>query len=179
MRSNSLVNVCQENRRFTGSETNRAKGIGPASSGLPEGGAHAVCLESGRWLELVSRRLRAGSVLTVDYGRRFGPCDPNPPRGFIRHAHASDLLANVGRQDLTSSVDFSRLCDDGEGCGLKPVLYTTLSKFLLDRGILGCLPAGDSPAAWAERAKIKTLFHPEGMGEAFKVLIQEKGVDPS
>ena len=147
--------------------------------GLQEGGAHAVCLESRRWLETVSRRLRAGAVLTVDYGKRFGPADPNPPRGFVRHAHASDLLANPGRQDLTASVDFSRLADEGEECGLKPVLYTTLSKFLLERGILGSLPTGETAAAWAERAKIKTLFHPEGMGEVFKVLIQEKGVNPA
>lgn len=145
---------------------------------LPEGGTHAVCLEAAGWMELVSRRLKAGSVITVDYGKRFAPSDVNPPRGFRAHAHAGDLLAASGRQDLTASVDFRALEAAGAAAGLSTSLFSPLSSFLIERGILGLLPQGDSPEAWAERAKIKTLFHPEGMGEAFKVLIQEKGASP-
>ncbi|MBI5597979.1 MAG: SAM-dependent methyltransferase [Elusimicrobia bacterium] len=143
---------------------------------LAEGQTHAVCLEMGRWMTLVSKRLRAGSVVTVDYGKRFGPADPNPPRGFRAHSHAADLLDRPGSQDLTASVDFAELSRHGAGHGLKEASYSTLSSFLIDRGILSFLPKGDSAQAWAERAKIKTLFHPEGMGETFKVLIQEKGL---
>lgn len=142
---------------------------------LPEGGTHAVNLEAGRWMGLVSRRLKAGCVITVDYGKRFNPGDPNPPRGFRSHAHALDLLAASGRQDLTASADFRALEAAGAAHGLRTVSYGPLSNFLIERGILGLLPKGDGPEAWAERAKIKTLFHPEAMGEAFKVLIQEKG----
>ena len=142
---------------------------------LNEGGAHAVSLEAAAWMALVSKRLKAGSVLTVDYGKRFGAGDPNPPRGFRAHSHVGDLLAGAGKQDLTASVDFTALEAHGEACGLKSVHFGPLSSFLIERGILGLLPKGDSAEAWAERAKIKTLFHPEGMGEAFKVLIQEKG----
>ncbi|MBI3299506.1 MAG: SAM-dependent methyltransferase [Elusimicrobia bacterium] len=150
-----------------------AKRVGP---GLVDGQLHSVCLESGRWLAQVSSRLRAGSVITIDYGKRFGPADPNPPRGFRQHRHVADLVAAAGRQDLTASADFTTLEAEGRACGLETVAYTTLSSFLIDRGILDLLPKGDTPAAYAERAKMKTLFHPEGMGEAFKVLIQEKGL---
>lgn len=146
---------------------------------LPEGGAHAVCLEASRWVESVSRRLKCGSVITVDYGKRFHPGAPNPPRGFRGHSHAADLLAAPGRQDLTASADFATLEAAGARCGLRTASFSTLSSFLIERGVLGLLPKGDSPEAWAERAKMKTLFHPEGMGEAFKVLIQEKGANPS
>ncbi|TBR21388.1 hypothetical protein EPO15_10440 [bacterium] len=146
---------------------------------LPEGGTHAVCLEAASWMSLVSRRLKAGSVITVDYGKRFNPGDPNPPRGFRSHSHVADLLAASGRQDLTASVDFRALEAAGAAAGLTTALFSPLSSFLLERGILGLMPKGDSAEAWAERAKVKTLFHPEGMGEAFKVLIQEKGASHS
>lgn len=143
---------------------------------LRDGQTHAVCLESERWMSLVAKRLRAGSVITVDYGKRFGPADPNPPRGFRAHSHCTDLAADAGSQDLTASVDFAALSRHGAAHGLSEASYSTLSSFLIERGILSHLPKGDSTEAWAERAKIKTLFHPEGMGEAFKVLIQEKGL---
>lgn len=145
---------------------------------LPEGGTHAVSLEAVSWMDLVSKRLKAGSVITVDYGKRFAPGAPNPPKGFRAHAHVGDLTAAAGHQDLTANVDFTALEAAGEAVGLKTELYAPLSSFLIERGILGQLPQGESSEAWAERAKIKTLFHPEGMGEAFKVLIQEKGAAP-
>lgn len=143
---------------------------------LQEGGRHAVSLEARAWIRRMSGVLKAGSILTVDYGKRFPSGTPNPPRGFFRHSATEDLSARPGRQDLTASVDFSALIEEGERCGLKTVSFGTLGSFLLERGILSRLPAGDTAEAFAERSKVKTLFHPEGMGEAFKVLIQEKGL---
>lgn len=150
-----------------------AERLGPA---LPEGGRHAVNLEAAAWLDLVSRRLKAGCVITIDYGKRFGlQPSPNPPRAYFRHSTGSDVTARPGRQDLTASVDFDALIGAGERLGLKLESYNTLSRFLLDRGIMDWLPApsdaGDT-AAYRERNKLKTLLHPEGMGEAFKALIQ-------
>ena len=51
-----------------------------------------------------------------------------------------------------------------------------MSKFLIGGGMLGFIEAagGDDSSAYRERAKLKTLIHPEGMGEVFKVLIQRK-----
>ena len=145
---------------------------------LPEGGRHAVNLEAAAWIRQVAERLTAGCLLTIDYGKRFGPRPaPNPPRAFYRHRTDDDVLARPGRQDLTASVDFDALVADVAAAGLKLLSYTTLSRFLIDRGILEWMPASpdpNDPRAARERAKLKTLLHPEGMGEAFKVLIQEK-----
>lgn len=145
---------------------------------LPEGGRHAANLEASRWMALVSQRLTAGTLLTIDYGKRFGrAAAPNPPRAFYKHTTGEDVTARPGRQDLTASVDFDALIDAGERLGLALQSYGTLSRFLIDRGILDWLPASADPgdvAAFRERSKIKTLLHPEGMGEAYKVLIQEK-----
>lgn len=141
---------------------------------LPEGGRHAVSLEARSWMRGVAAKLKAGPVITVDYGKRFAACAPNPPRTFERHSIGDDITGNRGGRDITASVDFEKLVSEGEGCGLKTAWYGTLSRFLLDRGVLDRLPKGDDTAAFRERAQMKTLFHPEGMGETFKVLIQER-----
>lgn len=143
---------------------------------LPEGGRHAVSLEAERVLGVLAEKLQAGAVVTIDYGARFPAGAPNPPRAFYRHTVGSELAARAGEQDLTASVDFERLIASGERLGLRAVSFLTLASFLLERGILERLPAGDGPRAFAERARVKTLFHPDGMGDRFKVLIQEKGI---
>ena len=140
---------------------------------LEEGQRHAVNLEAQRWLDRVGRRLTRGALLTVDYGSRFG-VSPNPPRAFFRHSQPDDLMARAGQQDLTASVDFDGLIATGAGLGFKVDFYGTLSRFLLDGGIADFLPLGDSASDLKSRAQVKTLLHPEGMGEVFKVLIQTK-----
>ncbi len=141
---------------------------------LPEGGRHAVNLEARVWIRRIGAILKAGSVITVDYGRRFPAGAPNPPRAFYRHTVGADLTARMGRQDLTASVDFNDLIREGERAGMTTSSFHTLGRFLIDRGILSRLPLGADAAAFSERARAKTLFHPDGMGERFKVLIQEK-----
>jgi len=143
---------------------------------LPEGGRHAVSLEARRWLRRVAGLLDAGSILTVDYGDRFLPGRPNPPRSFRGHRVSGDLFQAPGRTDLTASVDFSALIREGERCGLRTAAFLTLGRFLMDRGILERMPQDGSRASFKERAQLKTLFHPDGMGDRFKVLIQEKGL---
>lgn len=146
------------------------------SEGLPEGGRHAVALEARAWITTAAQRLLDGYVLTVDYGKRFSPEAPNPPRAFRRHAIETELTRVPGGTDLTASVDFDAMIRVGEAAGLGLISYDSLSRFLIDGGIETFLAAatGDNAAAYKERAQLKTLVHPEGMGEAFKVLIQRK-----
>lgn len=143
---------------------------------LDEGGRHAVSLEARSWLAAAARRLTEGFILTADYGKRFPPEAPNPPRAFRRHAVETELTRDAGARDLTASADFEALVKAGEGEGLVLESYESLSRFLLDGGIERhfAAAAGDDASSYSRRAKLKTLVHPEGMGEAFKVLIQRK-----
>lgn len=145
-----------------------------AATWLEEGQRHALSLAARDWMRLVATKLQRGAVLSVDYGD--APASPvaNAPRFFFRHSTGSDVLARAGRQDLTASVDFASLIEEGRRHGLKDVRFCSLSRFLIERGALESLAAGDSASAYAERNRVKTLLHPGGMGEAFKVLIQEK-----
>lgn len=143
---------------------------------LEEGQRHAVCLEYRKWLATAAARLECGYLATIDYGKRFGPGDPNPPHSYRRHVVDSRITADPGGRDLTAPVDFSRLIALGGEFGLEFNAFTSMARFLLDYGLLDWLPAGSDAATITERAKLKTLVHPDGMGEAFKVLVQAKGL---
>ncbi|MCX5794708.1 MAG: SAM-dependent methyltransferase [Elusimicrobia bacterium] len=146
------------------------------AASLEEGQRHAVCLEARPWLGQVAQRMECGYLATIDYGKRFGPGDVNAPRSYRRHTIDDRILADPGTRDLTAPVDFSALITEGEKLGLACASFTSMARFLLDCGLLDWLPAGSDAATVTERARLKTLVHPEGMGEAFKVLVQTKRV---
>jgi len=143
---------------------------------LQEGERHAVGLEASAWIKTAASRVEEGFIVSIDYGKRFAAATANPPRAFRRHAVETELTREPGAQDLTASVDFEAMIESGKSAGLDLVSFDTLSKFLIDGGMLSWLEAagGDDSAAYRDRAKLKTLIHPEGMGEVFKVLIQRK-----
>jgi SAM-dependent MidA family methyltransferase len=143
---------------------------------LAESESHAVSLEAPLWLAEAAARLTAGFLLTVDYGKRFTVETPNAPRAYRGHRIESDLTAAPGSQDLTVPADFNALIAAGEKAGAPMETFESLSRFLIEGGIESALhaAAGDDVSSYKERAQIKTLLHPEGMGEAFKVLIQRK-----
>lgn len=147
-----------------------------AAAAVPEGQRHAVCLEAKDWIASAAARVLDGFVVSIDYGKRFAPGAPNPPRAFRRHAIETELTREPGAQDLTASVDFEAVIAAGEAASLSLESYESLSKFLIDGGLLSWIEAaaGDDSAAYRERAKLKTLVHPEGMGEVFKVVVQRK-----
>ena len=145
---------------------------------LEEGQRHAVCLEARSWLGEVAGRLESGYLATIDYGKRFAAGDVNAPRSYRRHTTSDRILADPGARDLTAPVDFSALIAEGEKLGLACASFTSMARFLLDCGLLDWLPAGSDAATVTDRGRLKTLVHPEGMGEAFKVLVQTKRVTP-
>lgn len=154
---------------------------------LEEGQRHAVNLEARRWLRAAAEKLTAGFIVTIDYGHRMGAA-PNPPRTFFRHTTDFRLTEGKGFKDITASVDFDQLIDQGERLGLAIDAYEPLGRFLLEGGITdflpplrggtvldnGMVPQGDDVAAIRSRGQVKTLLHPDGMGETFKVLIQKR-----
>lgn len=181
-RGGEVLELCVDE---TGAESLKALSLpglaAPAAAvaeSLSEGERHAVSLEAAAWLTKAARALTKGFVLTADYGKRFSPDAPNPPRSYRAHAVETELSRDAGLRDLTASADFEALIKAGESAGLALASYESLSRFLVDGGIERhfAAAAGDDASSYRERAKLKTLMHPEGMGEVFKVLIQSKGI---
>ncbi len=143
---------------------------------LAEGQRHAVSLEAPRWMAEAATRLSAGFLLTVDYGKRFTHETPNAPRAYRAHRIEDELTARPGEQDLTVPADFNALIAAGDRAGASLESFTSMSRFLLEGGIEKWMSdtADDGSSSHKHRAQIKTMIHPDGMGEAFKVMIQRK-----
>ena len=143
-------------------------------------------LEACDWITEVGRRLERGYVLTIDYGHRAGELfDDHHMRGTLLayqdHRATENYYASPGQQDLTAHVNFSALETWGKRSGLETFGLTSQTAFLLALGqhneFADLHDDGQSEADRVRaRLQLKTLIHPEGMGERFQVLIQQKEV---
>ena len=138
------------------------------------------------WIQNVAAALQRGFVLTLDYGypaeelyapwRRDGTllC-------FYRHNASNDPYARIGKQDMTSHVDFTTLLRVGEAHRLETAGFTTQARFLANLGIGEAVEAvaAESPEAleeyYARRRAVQELMDPAGLGRV-RVLLQRKGV---
>ncbi|HXW54439.1 MAG TPA: SAM-dependent methyltransferase [Candidatus Cybelea sp.] len=138
------------------------------------------------WIQQAGARLGRGFVLTIDYGRPAGELyDERHMRGTLlayeRHRASEDFYRAPGRQDLTAHANFTALDLWGRRSGLLPGALVTQSNFLLAlarrSNFADIESAGESETRKARgRLLFKTLVYPEGMGEAFQVMVQHKGI---
>ncbi|MEP6570377.1 MAG: SAM-dependent methyltransferase [Acidobacteriota bacterium] len=150
-----------------------------------EGQVVEVNLEVEEWLRRVAARMRAGYVVTVDYGASAEElystlaAKEGTLRGFQRHQFVDDLLAQPGEHDLTSNVNWSFVTAVGEGLGLDFVEFSRQDRFLLANGFLEQLEA-ESLLARDDAARLqlskaaREMILPDGMAGHFQVLVQKK-----
>jgi len=152
---------------------------------LPGDGCLAeVNLEAPRWVASAAGALGRGYVITFDYGYEAAELYvPWRTDGtllcFYRHNPSSDPYARLGRQDITTHVDFTTVRRAGEEAGLRTLGLTTQSQFLAALGIGEALqpPSGDEPKMeeyFARRRAVTELLDPGGLGR-IKVLVQARG----
>ena len=141
-----------------------------------------INLDAIAWLQRLSRAMRRGFLVTIDYGdaaehlyapdRRDGTL-----RCFTRHTVNDALLERVGEQDITASVNFSALIDYGRDAGFELVSYERQTQFLFRLGLIERLAAMASSGTvddLKDRLAIKNLLAPGGISDNFRVLIQKK-----
>lgn len=129
------------------------------------------------WWKQAAQALKKGYLITLDYG--FTEMDKFSPhrtegtlRTYDRHRLGEDVLADIGRKDMTAHVDFPSLQMIGEKEGLQTESMITQEKFM--HGCLEiALEQGLQPLPDQIR-QFQTLMHPEHFGRAFKVLIQKR-----
>jgi len=154
---------------------------------LQEGQKAEVNLEALKWVERVSRCLKRGFVLTIDYGylaREFFA--PYRREGtllcYYQHRASENPYERLGEQDITSHVNFTSLIQKGEEKGLKFTGLVPQYRFLMGLGILQEMESLEKGMSEVEglksRLSLKHLIDTEvGMGEIFKVLVQHKGIE--
>ncbi len=149
---------------------------------LPEGYVSEACLRADAWVASLAHSLGAGALLLIDYGLpRRHYYHPERATGTLRCHYRQlvhdDPYVNVGVQDITAWVDFTRLALAGTGAGLSLGGFTTQAAFLLATGIEAAVADAPSDLERARRAgEARRLIMPEEMGEAFKVLALTRGL---
>jgi len=152
---------------------------------LEEGHRVEVNRQAQEWIRAVARRLTRGFVLTFDYGDtadRLYAVDR--PRGTLlayrSHTASEEFFTSPGECDLTAHVNFTALVDAGKTAGLEFTGFTTQERFLMAWGEANEFadvydPGQTELEQLQARLKLKRLISPEGMGNVFKVLIQQRG----
>jgi SAM-dependent MidA family methyltransferase len=107
---------------------------------LAEGQRAEVNLAMLDWLGAVAAQLQRGFVLAFDYGASaselYAPSRfDGTVRAFRAHHVGSDVLAGVGRQDLTAHVDLDALEAGARLAGLDVLGRTTQAEFLIGCGL--------------------------------------------
>jgi SAM-dependent MidA family methyltransferase len=143
---------------------------------LPDGYTSEVCTRVDPWIAGVGQCLARGALLLFDYGLpRAHYYHPQRVDGTLRcyfkqRAHDNPFI-NIGVQDITAWVDFTRVADAALGAGMDVTGFVTQAAFLLGNGIEAMTMEVTDVATRARLAgEARRLLMPGEMGESFKVM---------
>ena len=155
--------------------------FGTPPRSLPEGYTSEVNLRIAPWIATLAGCLERGVVLLLDYGL---------PRSHYYHAQRvagtlrchfrqrahEDPFINLGVQDITAWVDFTRVAEAATLAGLEVSGFATQAAFLLALGLERIVAAAPDAVSRARLAgEARRLVMPEEMGEAFKAMALARG----
>ena len=150
---------------------------------LPVGYTSEICLLTQPWIMSLADCLSRGVMLLFDYGLpRSQFYLPERTTGtltaYFKHRAHYDPLINVGAQDLTAWVDFTRVAEAGLAAGLEVLGFCTQAGFLLGAGLDSLLAQARDPIEQLRLAgEARRLLLPGEMGEAFKLMALGRGWD--
>jgi SAM-dependent MidA family methyltransferase len=152
-------------------------------AGLPDGYVSEVCTRVDPWIAGVGQCLAQGALFLFDYGLpRAHYYHPQRVDGTLRcyfkqRAHGNPFI-NIGVQDITAWVDFTRVADAAFAAGLEISGFVTQAAFLLGNGIEAMTMEVDDVATRARVAgEARRLLMPGEMGESFKVMALCRDLD--
>lgn len=133
----------------------------------------------------ITAKINRGFVVAVDYGYTRAELEAglhrDTLRAFREHTLRTKVLDSPGEQDITADVNFTAIAELAKKQGFEAMPLLRQSQFLIGVGeetqfsdiFEGC----SLPQEHTKRAlQLKHLITPEGLGEAFKVLVLYKGV---
>ncbi|PNW28990.1 UNVERIFIED_CONTAM: hypothetical protein BEN50_20980 [Euhalothece sp. KZN 001] len=160
-------------------------GISFSTSDYPDGFQTEVNLAMISWLKTVSRCLKQGYLLTIDYGYTAEKYyHPQRYQGtlqcYVQHQRHNDPYFLIGKQDMTTHVDFTALEIYGKQYDLEFLNFTQQALFLMALGLgdrLNSLSQGgfNVMEILQRRDALHQLIDPMGLG-GFGVLLQGKNL---
>lgn len=142
--------------------------------------------ELAAWMETVTRPLRSGLALFVDYGyprREYYSAERHMGTLICHYRHRAhgDPYWYPGLNDLSAFVDFTAVAEAGRDAGLSLCAFDSQAGFLESAGI-GRVYQDLSHRSERERMRlvqqIKRLMLPGEMGERFKLIGLQRGLEP-
>ena len=151
---------------------------------FPAGYRSEIHLQLPAWLALLTREMRRGLALFIDYGYpRSEYYLPERSDGTVmchyRHQAHDDVFFWPGLQDITAWVDFTALAEAADACGIEVVGYANQAMFLLGCGLDRVIAArgeGRRDGGLALNAEARQLTLPGMMGERFQVMGLGRGL---
>jgi len=144
-----------------------------------------ACPQLSGILQQLVNQFERGFCIIVDYGYTRAELEAGRHRDTVRafreHTLRTDVLAAPGEQDITADLNFTAVAELGKQDGMDVMPLLRQSQFLIGIGeetqfadvFEGCT----LPQEHTKRAlQLKHLITPEGLGEAFKVLVMYKGI---
>ena len=157
--------------------------LGELPHALPAGYISELCLRVDPWVASVGELLERGMILLFDYGLpRSHYYHPQRVSGTLRchfkqRAH-DDPYINVGVQDITAWVDFTRVAEAALAAGLDVAGFCTQAAFLLATGIEALVAEAVGTVERTRRAgEARRLLMPGEMGESFKAMALTRDYD--
>ncbi len=151
---------------------------------LSKGYRTEINLQAMEWITEIASALKKGFVLTIDYGYSASELYQDRRNSgtlvcYNNHKISTDPYCNIGKQDITTHVNFSALNNSGLKNGLDCAGFTNQSYFLRSLGLMNHLreiekSATDKNPDKEKLGQLQTLL--TSMGNNFKVLIQQKGL---
>jgi SAM-dependent MidA family methyltransferase len=164
---------------------NACRELAAASGPWDDGYVSEYCPRLGAWTRAVTQSLRSGAVFWFDYGLpRAQYYLPERHDGTLvchfRQRLSDDPFANIGLQDITAWVDFTRVAEASREAGFELAGFTTQAHFLaglnIDQEMQ--LAAGGDANHFARLAnQARQLMMPGEMGERFKAMAWLRGLD--
>lgn len=152
---------------------------------LPEGYHTEINLEATSWIKEVSKSLRKGYLITIDYGSLSAELYNNRRSCgtllcYYKHQQNDNPYQFIGQQDITTHINFSALSHWGSQYGIEPCGIVNQVEFLLALGIKeyqnSILINNPDNLALAMQQSLINYRLLMDMGMKFKVLIQQKAV---
>jgi SAM-dependent MidA family methyltransferase len=150
-----------------------------------DGYVSEYCPRLGAWTRAVTQSLRRGAVLWFDYGLpRAQYYLPERHQGTLvchfRQRISHDVFANIGLQDISAWVDFTRVAEASRDAGFELAGFTPQAHFLAGLKIDEEMrfAAGADENLFARLAnQARQLMMPGEMGERFKAMAWLRGLD--
>jgi len=151
--------------------------VSPFTKNFDYGHKGEVNLGIGYWADIVSSILNSGFVITIDYGYERDELyssknNKGSLRCYFQHSLLSNPYCNIGRQDITSHVDFTTVNHSLTVNSFEKLFYMSQKKYLKYLGFDSFIKGLDKSH---KNKEISNEFYHK-QSHAINLLIDENGL---